>query len=110
MTVGDSKAEATLAAPLHAEAEDARRASIALAHQADEKRAVTPAGTASIDGPRASDEALAGLPTTEEMNTLRRVAGPIPLKVFTIAVIELCERFSYYGCTVVCKSNLLNAP
>jgi POT family proton-dependent oligopeptide transporter len=109
MTVGDSLAEASIAAPLHAEGEDARRASVALAHHADEKRAVTPAGTASIDGPRASDEALAGLPTPEEMSSLRRVSGPIPLKVFTIAIIELCERFSYYGCTVV-FTNFIQQP
>lgn len=40
-------------------------------------------------------------PTQEEMKTLRRVRGRIPLKAFTIAFIELCERFSYYGTTVL---------
>ena len=36
---------------------------------------------------------------------LRRVAGKIPWTAYTIAFVELCERFSYYGTTVVCKSN-----
>lgn len=45
-------------------------------------------------------------PTAEELVTLRRVANKIPPWLFTIAFIELCERFSYYGSTVVCKSNL----
>ena len=40
-------------------------------------------------------------PTGEEMRTLRRVSGPIPWTGYTIAFIELCERFSYYGTTAV---------
>jgi POT family proton-dependent oligopeptide transporter len=40
-------------------------------------------------------------PTEEELHTLRRVSGPIPWTAFTIAFVELCERFSYYGTTVV---------
>lgn len=50
-------------------------------------------------------------PTMEEMATLRRVPNHIPAKLFTIAFIELCERFSYYGCTVVCKlRNSFHSP
>jgi len=44
------------------------------------------------------------LPTEEELHTLRRVSDSIPWRVYTIAFVELCERFSYYGTTVVCKS------
>jgi POT family proton-dependent oligopeptide transporter len=36
-------------------------------------------------------------PTAEELETLRRVSEPLPLKIFGIAFVELCERFSYYG-------------
>ena len=43
-------------------------------------------------------------PTEEELATLRRTAGKIPWKVYTIAFVELCERFSWYGTTVVCES------
>lgn len=42
-------------------------------------------------------------PTEAEFHTLRRVADKIPWRVYTIAFVELCERFSYYGTTVVCK-------
>lgn len=42
-------------------------------------------------------------PTVEEMKSLRRVPDKIPWKMFPIAFVELCERFSYYGTTVVCK-------
>lgn len=38
-----------------------------------------------------------------DLNTLRRVSGKIPWQAFTVAFVELCERFSYYGTTVVCK-------
>ncbi|KAI0165268.1 PTR2-domain-containing protein [Hypoxylon sp. FL1284] len=40
-------------------------------------------------------------PTKEELETLRRVKGPINWIIYTIAFIELCERFSYYGTTAV---------
>lgn len=42
-------------------------------------------------------------PTAEEVETLRRVAGAVPWAAYTIAFVELCERFSYYGTTVVCE-------
>lgn len=45
-------------------------------------------------------------PTEEELhgpNALRRVAAPIPLAAYTVAFVELCERFSYYGSQIVCK-------
>ena len=45
-------------------------------------------------------------PTAEEVETLRRVCGTVPWSAYTIAFIELCERFSYYGTTVVCELDL----
>lgn len=36
-------------------------------------------------------------PTEEERSTLRRVSDTIPWSAFLVAVIELCERFTYYG-------------
>jgi POT family proton-dependent oligopeptide transporter len=41
-------------------------------------------------------------PTEEELATLRRVSGKIPWVAYTVAFVELCERFSYYGTTAVC--------
>jgi POT family proton-dependent oligopeptide transporter len=44
-------------------------------------------------------------PTLEELegeNCLRRISAPIPWAVYTVAFVELCERFSYYGTQVVC--------
>jgi len=49
-------------------------------------------------------------PTHEELHSLRRVADKIPWRVYTIAFVELVERFSYYGTTVVCMSPLVLTP
>ncbi|QMW46574.1 hypothetical protein G4B11_010029 [Aspergillus flavus] len=40
-------------------------------------------------------------PTGEELESLRRVAGSVKWTAYTIAFVELCERFSYYGTTAV---------
>ena len=42
-------------------------------------------------------------PTEDEKTDLRKVCGHIPWTSYTIAFVELCERFSYYGTTAVCK-------
>ncbi|KAJ0288817.1 hypothetical protein COL940_001807 [Colletotrichum noveboracense] len=49
-------------------------------------------------------------PTDEELKTLRRVADHIPFKLFTIAFVELCERFSYYGSVIVVITNFIQQP
>jgi POT family proton-dependent oligopeptide transporter len=41
------------------------------------------------------------LPTEEELHTLRRVSGKIKWAMYTIAFVEACERFSYYGSAVL---------
>jgi POT family proton-dependent oligopeptide transporter len=41
-------------------------------------------------------------PTDEELVQLRRVPGTLHLWAFSVAFVELCERFSYYGTTIVC--------
>lgn len=50
----------------------------------------------SIRGPEGEE-----YPTAEEIETLRRVCGVVPWSAYTIAFVELCERFSYYGTTAV---------
>ncbi|EXK42758.1 POT family proton-dependent oligopeptide transporter [Fusarium oxysporum f. sp. melonis 26406] len=99
---GDSLAEPITVAGLRAEVLDEKRASISAEKRASiatdprpataDAGAVTPAGVVTPDGQ---------FPTAEELDTLRRVPNKIPMKLFSIAFIELCERFSYYGCTVV---------
>ncbi|KAH7018308.1 POT family protein [Microdochium trichocladiopsis] len=68
----------------------------------------------SLDNDRKSSKSLSGddttvlrgpngeeYPTAEELLTLERVPGPITWIIYTIAFIELCERFAYYGTTAV---------
>jgi len=56
-----------------------------------------------------AQEGLVDFPSDEDLATLRRVADHIPLKIFTIAFIELCERFSYYGAIIV-YTNFIQQP
>jgi POT family proton-dependent oligopeptide transporter len=36
-------------------------------------------------------------PTEHERKTLRRIGDKFPASAYLIAVVELCERFAYYG-------------
>lgn len=63
-----------------------------------------------------TDEPLRGpngeeYPSKRDLETLRRVQGHISPIIYTIAFIELCERFAYYGTTAVCTTlPLQSAP
>jgi hypothetical protein len=48
-----------------------------------------------------------GKPSGEELSTLRRVAGKIPMNAYVSCFVEFCERGSYYSCTGVI-SNFVN--
>ncbi len=37
-------------------------------------------------------------PTEREKRTLRHVGESLPFSTFLVAFVELCERFTYYGC------------
>lgn len=49
------------------------------------------------------DDGSLRIPTEEELATLRRTPDKIPWICFTVAFVELCERFAYYGTTAICK-------
>ncbi|KAJ7348907.1 PTR2-domain-containing protein [Mycena albidolilacea] len=52
---------------------------------------------------------IEGLPTEEEKNTLRLVAGKIPWAAYIICLVEFSERASYYGCSGV-FNNYIQRP
>lgn len=56
-----------------------------------------------------SDDDDSTLPTQEEISTLPRVSDKIPWRVYTVAFVELCERFSYYG-TQILFQNFVQRP
>lgn len=41
------------------------------------------------------------MPTGMELQLLPRVPDTIPWRVYTVAFVELCERFSYYGTAIL---------
>lgn len=49
------------------------------------------------------------VPTEEERATLRRVSDSIPWRFYAIAVVEMAERFSFYG-TSVLLTNFIQQP
>jgi proton-dependent oligopeptide transporter, POT family len=55
------------------------------------------------------NDSLPRLPTDEELETLRRIPAKIPWIAFTVAFVELCERFAYYGTTAV-MINFIQQP
>jgi len=69
----------------------------------------------AVEYPNAShDHALLdsdyeGKPTPEELLTLRRVAGPMPMVAYLICFVEFAERASYYGVQQLI-GNYVNRP
>ena len=50
-----------------------------------------------------------GKPTEEELRTLRRVPGKLPITAYLICTVEFCERASYYGIQPLIN-NYVNRP
>lgn len=48
-------------------------------------------------------------PSEEDLDSLRRIPAPLPWIAFTVAFVELCERFAYYGTTAV-MVNFIQQP
>ncbi|KAF5006485.1 hypothetical protein FDECE_7145 [Fusarium decemcellulare] len=102
---GDNLAEPIAVAELRAEVIDEKQASLLAEKRASISAAPPPQTDAPVPASAPDTVTPDGeFPTANELGQLRRVANTIPLKLFSIAFIELCERFSYYGCTVVCRS------
>lgn len=49
-------------------------------------------------------------PTDEELKTLRHVSEKIPLRCWLVAIVELAERFSYYGLSAPFQNYMQNSP
>ncbi|EMR10395.1 hypothetical protein PNEG_01110 [Pneumocystis murina B123] len=57
-----------------------------------------------------SDQSSLVEPTEEELLTLHRVSGKIPLSAYLVVAIELCERFSFYGLTTPFQNYIQYKP
>ncbi|CAO3595156.1 unnamed protein product [Absidia cylindrospora] len=49
-------------------------------------------------------------PTAEEWKTLHEVADSVPLSAYLVILIELCERFTYYGLSGPFQNYIQNDP
>ncbi|KAI1331067.1 MFS general substrate transporter [Xylariaceae sp. FL0255] len=77
----------------------------------DEKRSHTPPGDshAAYHDSKILEEDYEGKPTDEELKTLRRVPGKLPITAYLICTVEFCERASYYGVQPLI-TNYVNRP
>ncbi|KAH8117120.1 PTR2-domain-containing protein [Phellopilus nigrolimitatus] len=62
----------------------------------------------TADGSDTGGQDSSESPTAEENVMLRRVVDDIPLAAFTIVIVELCERFAFYGLSGVFQNYLQN--
>lgn len=64
------------------------------------------------DGGPSHDSSNAGAttPTLSDLSTLPRVSDTLPLSAFLIAIVELCERFAYYGLSGPFQNYIANPP
>lgn len=58
---------------------------------------------ASLDTPDGEE------PTAEEAKNLRHIAENLPVSAWLVAIVELCERFTYYGMSGLFQ-NYVNNP
>lgn len=84
---------------------EVRRESLSHPHSdtvgVDEKEAIGHEDSANDEHSSDKDDIetpVGGVPNAREQKTLQRVGERLPFAVFLVAVIELCERFTYYGC------------
>lgn len=97
---GSNKATDIAGAPLQVTAHTQNTQS-AVIPETDEKAATQGSMTPPEKGIVQHDDEEDGFggerPTEEEKRTLRHVGEPVPKAAFLVAVVELCERFTYYG-------------
>ncbi|KAL5526292.1 hypothetical protein ACEPAF_8015 [Sanghuangporus sanghuang] len=91
-------------------ADDAALAGLSEANRAEIDSEKTPS-TESINQPSLAHHHVDGteIPTEEDMVSLRRIPDTLPFRAYMIAYVELAERFSYYGSTVV-FTNFIQQP
>jgi len=84
---------------------------VAGAHVSTEKDAALTAGSHSDAASYVQEEdGIGGIrPTAEELKTLRKVGEPLPKSAFLVAIVELCERFTYYGASGIFQ-NYISRP
>lgn len=88
----DEKHRDVMGGPLTSEVKDLPQAT---EHGFLDEKAVS---TDSSD-PEQSETPDGQLPSLWERKHLRRMGESLPMSAFLVAIIELCERFTYYGCS-----------
>jgi chromosome transmission fidelity protein 1 len=106
-----------MAPPWRARKSEERGTYTTVAQTEDQTAELTTRGKqASLDYERDGDQRLdnchteAGTPTLSDLKTLPHVSDKLPLSAFLIAIVELCERFAYYGLSGPFQNYIANPP
>lgn len=78
--------------------------------QADEKKHSDMEKSSSVGDLETEPTADGEEPNEYEKKHLRRVGENLPMSAFLIAIVELCERFTYYGCQGLFQNYISNSP
>ncbi|TGO10863.1 hypothetical protein BTUL_0123g00040 [Botrytis tulipae] len=62
------------------------------------KERISPTADSRVNSFEKGNDADEEEPTDDEKQTLRRIGDSLPMSAWLVAIVELCERFSYYGC------------
>ena len=82
-------------------------AEVSKAHVPDEKPRSSSAGAPPAGDAAESDYLSEPEPTAEEFETLRHVHGKVSWLIYSIGVVEMVERFAYYGTAALCEFGLM---
>jgi dipeptide/tripeptide permease len=106
-----------MAPPWLARESEGRGAYTTVAQTEDQTAELTTHGKqASLDYERHDEQSLdhsnadASTPTLSDIKILPRVSDNLPLSAFLIAIVELCERFAYYGLSGPFQNYIANPP
>jgi POT family proton-dependent oligopeptide transporter len=85
------------------------------ANVSDEKRQPPPeyeGGSTHSDPEKGGfrDTPVGEEPTDDEKRRLRHVGESLPKSAFLVAIVELCERFTYYGCQGIFQNYIMLSP
>jgi len=76
----------------------------------ENEKHVAESSTPSVQHQYEEEDGFGGQkPTDEEKATLRRVGEAVPNAAFLVAIVELCERFTYYGASGIFQ-NYISKP
>lgn len=93
---------------MHAEFDHAKEKDVGGGVLTSDEKPLPSFGTSSQEFEGMLDEDGSEYPTQEEIDTRRHVPFTLPARTWLVCVIELCERFCYYGVSGIFNNYISN--